>query len=187
MGKSKFNTDRIIGLSAMMISLLTLVIFIYQTNLIRTQSRLSVTPRIDFITSNDSPNTTSYDSSFFYSIRIENKGLGPAIIESIKIVHKGKEYRMDFRNFMDEAFPDFKNYGQIVQNWNIDTGSTLSPKESIKLGTFSVNQSKIEDLMKYLGVVDGDKMPYDIEVTYSSIYGEKWYTHLHEDGHPTKL
>lgn len=41
--------------------------------------------------------------------------------------------------------------------------------------------------MKYLGVVDGDKMPYDIEVVYASIYDEKWFTHLNENGHPTKL
>jgi len=178
----KLNTDRIIGLSAMLISLLTLIIFIYQTNLMRTQSRLSVTPRIDFSTNNN-----NVDSTYFFSIKVENKGLGPAIIESVKIVHLDKEYPMNYQNFIDKAFPDFYKYGEIVQNWNISMGTTLSPREEVKLATFTVHLNKLEDLMKYLGVEDGDKMPYDIKVIYSSIYGEKWYTHLNEDGHPIKL
>ena len=48
--KKKFNADRILGISAMVISLLTLAIFIYQTDIMRVQSKLSVKPRLDFTT-----------------------------------------------------------------------------------------------------------------------------------------
>ena len=79
--KFKMNTDRVIGLSAMLIGLLTLIIFTYQTSIIRKQSRLSVTPRLVFNTIQDQK-----DSSITYVVEIINKGLGPAVIESINII-----------------------------------------------------------------------------------------------------
>lgn len=178
----KLNTDRIIGLSAMLISLLTLCIFVYQTNIIRTQSRLSVTPRLDFSTSLDRP-----DSTYVFSTFILNKGLGPGIIESVEIIYKGKKYPLNFPKFYKEAFPDYKNYGYFIQNMTLSKGTTISEKESFKLATFSFHKDKLKPLMEYMGSDGGDKMPYDIEVTYSSIYEEKWKTRLNIKGHPIKL
>ena len=179
----KFNTDRIIGLSAMLISLLTLVIFIYQTNIIRTQSKLSVTPRISFSTTQESPR----DSIIHYAISIKNKGLGPAIIESVNIINENKRHPLNFPKFFTEVYPEFQKYGSIIQSMNISLGTTLSEKESIKFFTFAFHSKNLASLMQYLGVKDGDKMPFNIEIIYSSIYGEKWKTNLHIDGHPIKL
>lgn len=46
----KISTDRLLGTSAMVINVLTLIIFIYQTDIMRLQSKLSVKPRLDFTT-----------------------------------------------------------------------------------------------------------------------------------------
>ena len=162
---SKMNTDRIIGLSAMLISLLTLCIFIYQTNIIRTQSRLSVTPRLAFTTSLDHS-----DSTYYFSISLVNKGLGPGIVESVEITHEGKNYPLNFPLFMKEIYPKYKDYGEIVQNMTIGTGTTLSEKESIKLYTFAFHFNNFKSLSEYLGSDGGDRMPFDITINYSSIY-----------------
>lgn len=178
----KLNTDRIIGLSAMLISLLTLIIFIYQTNLIRKQSRLSVTPRIAFETSLDSK-----DSLSVFIFGITNKGLGPAIIEHIEILHDGKQYKLDFHDFFNEVFPNHKSIGNIVQNMTLDTGTTLAEKETIKFLTYVFPTRKTQELMALFGVKNEDEMPFDIEMVYSSIYEEKWKATMNGVGHPIKL
>lgn len=182
MKKFKLNTDKIIGLSAMLISLLTLIIFIYQTNLMREQSRLSVTPRIAFGTSLDTPDSTS-----IFTYYITNKGLGPAIIESINIVHEGKKHKLDFQRFVKEAYPKFNNYGNIIQNMSLESGETLSEGEAIKIFSFRFHVENREPFFKYLKVGNGGDLPFDIEIIYSSIYGEKWKFFANQKGHPIKL
>lgn len=177
----KFNTDRILGLSAMMISLLTLIIFIYQTNLMRTQSRLSVTPRLSFQT-----NQKHTDSVIIYSVAITNKGLGPAIVESIKILHEDRDYDLDFPEFFTQAYPDIGKYGELLNNMTMGKGSTLAPGESNILYTFSTRLSRAEELLQYLNVKN-DEMPFRIEVVYSSIYKEQWRVRDDDSGHPLRL
>lgn len=62
------KTDRLVGISAMIISLLTLIIFTYQTNVIRKQSKLSAKPRLSFITSQ-----TVIDSLVIFEQTLTNK------------------------------------------------------------------------------------------------------------------
>ena len=181
MSKMKFNTDRIIGLSAMLISLLTLIIFIYQTNIMRVQSRLSVTPRLSFNTNEDVK-----DSLYQVSTEIVNKGLGPAIIESIQIIHKGTVYDLNFGEFFNQAYPDLKKFGSLTQNMTMSKGSTLSPNERNRLFTYTILPSKIKELMQYLGIKEGE-IPFTIGVIYSSIYNERWKTGNKRDDHPLKL
>jgi hypothetical protein len=182
MKKFKLNTDKIIGLSAMLISLLTLVIFIYQTNIIREQSRLSVTPRIAFSTSLDTP-----DSVSVFSYYILNKGLGPAIIESIEIIHESNRYKLDFQDFVKKTYPKFNDYGTVIQNMSLESGVTLSEKETIKFFTFRFPLKKREPFFQYLKVNEDGELPFNIEVIYSSIYGEKWKFYANQKGHPIKL
>ncbi|MEM1323751.1 MAG: hypothetical protein AAGG75_26050 [Bacteroidota bacterium] len=175
------NTDRIIGLSAMLISLLTLIIFIYQTNLMRTQSRLSVTPRIGF-----SQAESSEDSVIIISETIVNKGLGPAIIESIEILHKGQRYPLDFVNFLDSAFPEIHKYIDLESSTQMNTGSTLSAGESKQLYRISIPVEKIDALLAYVQIEE-DRLPFAIEVVYSSIYNERWKDNSLRNGHPVPL
>ena len=165
----------------MLISLLTLIIFIYQTNIMRVQSRLSVSPRLTFFTSEDAK-----DSVLQISTEIVNKGMGPAIIESIHIIHEGKEYDLDFGKFFEEIYPGLKNFGSLTQSMTMSRGSTLSPNEVNRFFTYKILPSKVEELMQYLGVKEGD-VPFTIEVVYSSVYNEKWKTSNKRDDHPLKL
>lgn len=166
----------------MLISLLTLIIFIYQTNLLREQSRLSVVPRLAFHSSLDTPDSISY-----FSFHLVNKGLGPAIVESIYIIHDEKKLKFDFRKYIENHYPQLEDFGAIVQNMGIITGDAISEKEGIKFLTYAFKYQKTKAIMEYLQLDEEENMPFEIEVIYSSIYGEQWKVRSNQKGHPIKL
>ena len=181
MAKSSWNTDRIIGLSAMMISILTLIIFIYQTNIMRNQSRLSVQPRLII-----SSNSITTDSLYTFRLNLLNKGLGPAIIESISILYKDKKLEARFDDFVAAQFPAFDDYAALVSNTYLSVGSTISAGEIQNLYAVEIPIANLEKLIKYLGIEPGED-PIEIEVVYASIYKEKWRINSTEEGHPVEL
>jgi len=69
----------------MSISFLTLIIFIYQTNLMSKQNFLSILPYLQISTSDNKAENT-------FSLDIKNHGVGPAIIESVIIYYKGEKH-----------------------------------------------------------------------------------------------
>lgn len=173
--KKNWNTDRILGLSAMMISLLTLIIFIYQTNIMRQQSRLSVTPRLSF-----NQQETTNDSIYTYRNNMINKGLGPAIVESVTIIYKGERIDMRFSDFFEKYFPRFPEFATLQSDTRLSKGSTLSQGESVNFFTLVAPLQTIDAFRDYLEVED-DALPFDIEVIYRSIYKERWKMYLHSD------
>ncbi|MBX2878123.1 MAG: hypothetical protein KTR30_38745 [Saprospiraceae bacterium] len=173
--KKSWNTDRILGLSAMMISLLTLIIFVYQTNIMRKQSRLSVTPRLSF---NQQENIN--DSLYTYKNNMVNKGLGPAIIESVTIIYKGERIDLRFSDFFEEHFPQYKKFAAMESDTRLSKGSTLTAGESVNFFTIVAPVKTVEAFRDYLEV-DNDNLPFDIEVIYRSIYEERWQMFLHSE------
>ncbi|MCI5090925.1 hypothetical protein [Phaeodactylibacter sp.] len=177
------TTDRIIGISAITISLLTLIIFIYQTNIIYEQSRLSVTPRLNFKT-----RSVLEDSIQSLTFALINKGLGPAIINSSKIKMNGEEFSVDMDEFFDLNFPKLGDFGHLVESSSLSEGSTLTPNEEQILFTYSCELSQLPKILEYFEVKEPDEFefPFNIEIEYSSIYEEKW-TVDYDDGMPKKI
>lgn len=182
MSSEKISTDRIIGLSAMMISLLTLIIFIYQTALMRTQSRLSVKPLLSFET-----NMNFKDTVAIYTSKVKNKGLGPAIIESIDIVLEDQRYPLNFRNFFKKAYPGLENYTDLELSTTLEKGSTLISNEEVDMYRCVYQLKSVPEIMEILKITQADEIPFDIEVVYSSIYEDTWKTSAKADGHPVEL
>ncbi len=83
----------------MTISFFTLIIFIYQTNLMSRQNYLAILPYLSISTSNNPVDNT-------FSLSIDNFGVGPAIIESITAKHKGESF--DLADFNDEVLTFLK-------------------------------------------------------------------------------
>ena len=96
-GKPKigWNSERVLSLSAMGISFITLIIFIYQTNLMSRQNDLAILPYLQVSESTD------YESSS-YKLSLLNHGVGPAILESVIIEYSGKRY--DLKDYDNELF-----------------------------------------------------------------------------------
>ncbi|MEO1711714.1 MAG: hypothetical protein AAFU60_00050 [Bacteroidota bacterium] len=180
----KVNADRIVAISAMLISLLTLIIFIYQTSLIRQQSRLSVTPRL--ILEADI-NVESEDSLAYLTVFLENKGLGPAILEEGWIEFEGEKYPLNFLGFVEEAYLEMLEYGDFNLSAPIDPGTTFSPEEGHTFFEFNFPESRLEEfLVDFLQLEQNGMFPFDIVLRYASIYEEEWEISLSNNKKPKK-
>lgn len=179
----KIKTDRILGVSAMIISILTLIIFIYQTNIMREQSKLSVKPRLDFTTNFDQK-----DSTIIIQEVIENKGLGPAIIDSIYFKFKNNTYPVDIETFLKNHLPKLLEIGYLSQHATLGNGTTISQDEEREIFTYHISMDQVEKLYSYLGMRNQDDNPFPIEVIYTSIYeDEKWMMNNDDLDQPIKV
>ena len=168
--KIKINTDRVLGLSAMLVSFLSLIFFIYQTNIMRDQSRLSVKPRLVFNT-----NVITNDSVVTFNFSLQNKGLGPAIIKEARIVHESNVFPLDFDFFVEYNFPKLENFGSLLTTTRLNDESIISVDEIQDLLVFSANVKDIEKINEYLKLNQGDYLlPWDVKITYESLYEEEW-------------
>ena len=171
------NTDRILGISAMVISILTLVIFIYQTDIMRVQSKLSVKPRLSFST-----NYFSNDSIIRIDGMVYNKGLGPAIVDSIYVDFEGSRFEMDMDEFVKNQFPKLENYGELIRNSTLGSGNTFLPGEEVNIYSYQFHPSNLDSIFGYLEIASMEDSPFEFKVVYTSIYeDEKWLVSSESD------
>jgi len=183
MKKKIFNTDKIIALSAIFISLLTLIIFLYQTRVISKQARLSVTPRITFI-----GGIAHSDSSVTFTIGIKNNGLGPAIIDSTAILWNKKYSPLNFKEFTKNNYPSLDTLIAKSSSTVFSKGATVLPNNEVIFTETEVPKEKLKAFYNSYGLKVGEnRFPFDIIIYYSSIYEEKWKVTLYKQGHPIKL
>lgn len=178
----KINTDRILGVSAMVISILTLIIFIYQTNLMREQSKLSVKPRLDF-----GVNESTKDSIIEIQEVLTNKGLGPAIIDSIYIVRNEKIYHLNIPQFLDSLFPKLNDIGYLRQSVTLAKGSTLLAGESISIYAYQFPIKNYSEIFDVLQMESEDDSPFEIKVSYTSIYEDELWMASNDNSQPVKI
>ncbi|WP_298995691.1 hypothetical protein ACOKFD_13600 [Flagellimonas sp. S174] len=182
MAFKKISTDRLLGISAMVISILTLVIFIYQTDIMRVQSKLSVKPRLDFTT-----NQGGNDSLVTFQEVLENKGLGPAIIDSIYYIYQGSHFALDTETFFQQEFPKLLEYGYLSQHSTLGRGTTLTPNEERSLFVYKLPTSKMDSVFEYLSIETIEDVPFLMEVKYTSIYEDELWKVNSNQSVPKKL
>ncbi|WP_299529181.1 hypothetical protein [Ulvibacterium sp.] len=188
--KVAINADRAIGASAILISLLTLFIFLYQTHLLKEQSRLSVRPRLSFsknitqsMTVNDLDSIQS--TLINISLTLRNDGLGPAIIESNHIVDRGNPY--DILTFFDTVYPKLREYGVFTQITELKIGEALPASKTVAIFTYQYRRIDEDKINNYLNISESYELPFDVLIEYASLYEEKWMIRSNSKGHPTKL
>jgi hypothetical protein len=171
--KPKFwNADKIVSLSAILISLATMTIYLYQTHLIQKQQNASVMPYLLVGASSHNEN--------HFSIEVANNGLGPAFIEGVNVVFQGKKYKnCDLPTFFYNYNPqkDTLNfsYGSIISGMLVASGKTIiNVQANDKKST-----NKMKEYFWSKGILD-------IEIIYTSIYGEKWFVNM-KNIRPTKI
>jgi hypothetical protein len=174
----RINTDRVVSLSAMVVGLGSLFIIVYQTALLREQQTASVLPYLMINLQ------TNGERSY---VVVRNTGVGPALIEDVVVRHQGREIRQDPYDFLLEVRPESVNDdslsvdklspGRLVPaGENIGmVGSELNGRAMTRtlLGVFELGEVP-DSWYETMGVprVGPDKA--SIEVTYRSVYGERW-------------
>jgi len=172
MGKNKFWTpDRIVTLTAIFISLFTLLVFAKQTSIIEKQSRLSVMPYLNMETGYN-PNED------FITLTLNNYGVGPAIIEEMKIFYEGKTYEMDFANFLQTDVFQSDSVA-VLASASIDKGLAIpagAERMAVKFGGSGDRYIKTEKFIRKL-----ERNEFEYEIIYSSIYDDKWRIRKSDD------
>ncbi len=164
----KIHPDRLVSVSAIIVSVGTLFMIVYQTNLTRKAQKASVMPYLQISMSLTGGSQT---------IRLTNSGLGPALIEDIKIIDAeanevvSNEGPSEFaKETVKKDSTGFAGFGQDIM-----LPGRLIPAESSKtLFTHSrrgVNGNFIEDYFRFPYNIEA---PYIIEIVYRSVYGDKW-------------
>lgn len=146
---------------AFLISLGTFFLLYYQTRLTQTQQYASVLPYVEIFNRGPQEN--------MYSFTITNNGIGPAFIKSVKINYKGKEFEMDPANFIySEIYPKDTTLSFIYTN--LPSGKVIPAGAVIDLLSVEGSVKDAKKLRQLFG--NGDQAL--LEITYTSVYDEKW-------------
>ena len=175
--KFKWNSEKWLSISAIFISFLTLIIFIYQTNLLSKQNSLSILPYLELSTSNNSG-----DHKFIISL--ENHGVGPAIIESVTMKYKGETY--DLADYENELFTFFASIEPALDSIvdvsfaTIDKGLAIPANTEYNVLTVRNSMKDYELMVQTLTRFLSEGLDY--EIVYKSIQNERWIIHVNSEG-----
>ena len=163
MDSNKFwNSDKVVSSAAMLISIGTLFVLIYQTNLMSEQKRQSVLPYLLIGYHNTgTPN---------FKIVVENKGVGPAFIESVTTSYGDSTYQLDLPNFLYGEIDEMDSISNLFHS-NIFEGLLIPAGESIPILQVDGSESDAERLLTLLRRLDAQGLNH--EIVYKSIYNEK--------------
>lgn len=160
-----WRSDRIVSISAIFISLLTLFTFINQNRLLQKQAALSVLPYLAISSSYNNGSNPSFQ------LKLVNRGVGPAIIESQEIQYKGKVYQHEFFDFLSDQIPGLDTMDNISRA-SFEFGHVLPSGEDLYLiGVFD-NLDAVNLVAGTLEKLEDSGLTY--EITFRSIYGERW-------------
>ena len=148
----KLNTDRILSVSAILIGLMTLIVYFIQTRLIIDQQHAGVWPCIEIT-------GTNYGGKFqqVFKVNITNKGIGPALIKKVVIKYKGKTYR-EFSNVYDVAFKSGNYEMSSLEGRTMASNETVNPinipisKEGYRFSRMFYNHDSIQTKVYYQSV-----------------------------------
>jgi hypothetical protein len=175
--RTTWDTDRIVALSAMAVGLCTLFITLYQTCLTRQAQGASVLPYLVFAI-----NTT--DAGAYVTLR--NDGVGPAMVEDVRIHYRGRDFQQDPYDFFLEHQAGAPSAGltvdRVMKGRLIPAGATIQ-----MLGSMGGPQRvpMLNELLRLFAIAEVPKAwlvgagatgtdKAVIEVTYTSVYGDRW-------------
>jgi len=156
-----WNSNKIVSSSAILISLMTLFILVYQTKIIQQEQRMSVLPYLSL--SNYNTGTPNY------KYVLKNDGIGPAFIEKVEITYDGKTYDSDLSIFLEKNFPEMKDIDSVFHS-NISPGRLIPAGEAISIFEVHNSLSSSKRLYELL-----HRHNIGIKITYKSAYNEKWF------------
>lgn len=161
MKKRFWNSDKFLSLFAVLLSVGTLLLFIYQTNLIRKQQYASVYPYLEM----------GFHQRGFEKMKyvLTNVGVGPALIEKIEIRTKEGAYEGYFSDFLMEMVERQGSDSIYFAFTDIAAGKMIPAGESLELISCH-NRYSSERMLELI-----DQYQVELNITYASVYGEVWY------------
>lgn len=157
---SKIDSNRVTSIAAIVVSVATLIVLVYQLQLTRKQQYVSVLPYLSI-----SYSRPSLDE---YKLYVTNVGIGPAFIENVTF----KFPHQDFEG--DGYFCFFKYNKKPMEKSQIYSsgfkGGNMLPSENSSVIIGVRDSENDANIVREFFTSDS----LTIEVVYSSVYGEKW-------------
>jgi hypothetical protein len=171
--KFKIDASDLMALMALLISFVSLWISISEirimkeeTQLMRNQQKASVWPYLDMNLS------FKYADQIEVTYKVTNKGIGPALINSIELLEDEEVIPSDYMAILDLFLPLVEGE-EANKSVNLSTGlsrnQVLSPDEEMVLlkltcDRFKNDQKRLMEFFRH----------HSFEVCYSSIYEDSW-------------
>lgn len=179
--KIKWNSERLLSLSAMTLSVITLFIFIWQTNLMSRQNYLSILPYLQFSVHDDASGNS-------YGLSLKNHGVGPAILESVILEYRGKrydlkEYNNELHKLLNSLKPELDSV-QYTELGSLNRGIAIPANASYVILSIMNSPSDYPTLANTIRDLVESGIRY--EIIYQSLQGERWMIHNDSEG-PQKL
>lgn len=166
-----WNSEKLLSLAALFVSLSTLIVFVYQTNLIYKQQNMSVYPHLGLFNSGS--------GSINYQYLLKNQGVGPALINSIEVTEKSGATYVSLVEYLEENLTEQDSIWLV--NSDIYPGRLIPANAEITLfGLMGAEVTKRYDLppntlkgaKKLRELLNKEELI--INITYSSIYDQSW-------------
>jgi hypothetical protein len=169
--KPFWNAEKVLGLSALLVSIASVSAIFYQTHLMQKQQYASVLPYLEMWNTGGGGD---------YRLLLINNGTGPAFVKDVQVQYKGKAYKMDHYNFWTQEVyqPDSTKWNalfakdsavyQFVYS-NLYKGRVLKPGEECALFTINKSPEMVEAVRGMFG-----SNTALLRITYTSVYGEEW-------------
>ncbi len=155
------NTQKLISGIAFLVSIGTLMVFIYQTNLIRKQQYMSVYPYLEM--GNYNTNSTNY------RYVLENNGIGPAIIKHVEVQKGAGKIYTDFIDYLTATIQPEDSINFFYAS--IYPGRLIPANEEINV--FGVRKNcTAKGITNLQNILNHEELR--IEIEYESIYQERW-------------
>jgi hypothetical protein len=177
MDEKRFRFDLLVALCALLISGIAAAASAYQTYVIRQQYSATVWPYLNFVTSS---------STQFFTLSINNAGIGPALIRRAVVTRNGKPIEIPanpttspalfYAIGPDRAAADADEAKHRAHGKNSTTVSSIVRGDVIPAGT-TLQLLHIEGPSLTHFVV-ADVRHIDLEVCYCSLLGQCWNKRL---------
>lgn len=155
--KRAVSSEMMIAVFAIIISISTLIVYVYQSNLMKQQQKMSVWPHLTF--------GPSWGADYLNVVLI-NRGIGPAIVEDVDIKFDGQplEGVHQIIDMIPDSLKSTFNYSSISPGMVVMSGENI---EMLRI--------REPDTVSYLmNAIFSNRI--SIEICYKSVYGDMWVT-----------
>ena len=182
---SRFTADRVVSVIAIVVGVGSLAVVVLQTQIMREQQRGSVLPYLMIAIQSNAEST---------NLTVRNAGIGPAMLDDVRVRYKGKDFVADPYDFFVQQRPEvFKTVGlsvdKLIPGRLVPAGEWI---QTMGTGGAEAGATLLRELLHLFvvaevpntwlagaGVTGPPSERAVVIVTYSSVYGEQW--HLRSD------
>jgi len=172
----KLTSDSVVSLSAIVVSVASLFTVVYQTYLTRQAQHASVLPYLYFSLSANEEGV---------AVRLTNSGIGPAVIDDVRIHYQGREVAADPYDFYLSVDPEAGKLALGVDK--VQPGRLIPAGATIQmLAARAVDSERM--LSEFLRLFEIAEVPQSwyvnagasgkekavVQITFSSVYGDRW-------------